>query len=103
MINFLKKFFLFEINPGIINFEEYLTGVGLTSNKSTSEEKLQFALRMYDIDGNRELSKGEVEKMVRGLNQFSGNDKLNQTGQPKEVVDRIFNKYDKDENGLLFK
>lgn len=78
-----------------------MIGVGLTSNNSTSEEKLQFALRMYDLDGDKELSINEVEKMVRGLNQFSGNDKLNQSDQPKEVASRIFGKYDKDADGMF--
>ncbi len=57
---------------------------------------------MYDVDGDKELSMGEVEKMVRGLNQFSGNDKLNQTDQPKLTVNKIFAKYDKDANGFYY-
>ena len=92
----------FEFWKGIINFEEYLIGVGLTSNNSTPEQKLSFALKMYDIDGDRELSISEVEKMINGLNQFSGNNKLNQTDHPKNTVKRIFAKYDKDENGSKF-
>ena len=54
---------------------------------------------MYDIDGDKELSIKEVEKMVIGLNQFSGNKKLNETDQPKKTAKKIFAKYDKDENG----
>ena len=55
---------------------------------------------MYDVDGDKELSMGEVEKMVRGLNQFSGNDKLNQTDDTKLTVNKIFAKFDKDEDGI---
>ena len=75
----------------------------MTSNSSTPEEKLRFALSMYDIDGDKELSIVEVEKMVSGLNQFSGNKKLNDTDQPKRTARKIFAKYDKDENGILTK
>jgi len=55
---------------------------------------------MYDIDGDKELSIVEVAKMVRGLNQFSGNDKPNQTDETKLTVNKIFAKFDKDEDGF---
>ena len=54
---------------------------------------------MYDVDGDKELSMVEVEKMVRGLNQFSGNSNLNHTDQHRLTVNKIFAKYDKDANG----
>ena len=72
-----------------------MIGVALTNNNSSLDQKLNFALKMYDLDNNNGLSMEETEKLVRGLNQFSGNDKLNQTDQPKITAKNIFTKYDK--------
>lgn len=54
-------FFLF------LSFQEFLLAIDVTSS-GTPEEKLKWAFRMYDVDGNGVIDIQEMTKIVQVIN-----------------------------------
>ncbi|EGW31141.1 uncharacterized protein SPAPADRAFT_63056, partial [Spathaspora passalidarum NRRL Y-27907] len=63
---------VFDIDGnGKIDFQEFITGLSAFSGKSSTEEKLRFAFKIYDIDRDGFIGNGElfiVMKMMVGNN-----------------------------------
>ena len=81
---------------GNISFLEFVQGLNSLSAGASSEEKLRFALKIYDINGDGFISNGElftVLKMMVGNN-------LNDV-QLQQLVDRTIIKADKDLDGRI--
>jgi len=47
-----------------LNFQEFLLAIDVTSS-GTPEEKLKWAFRMYDVDGNGVIDLQEMQKIVQ--------------------------------------
>ena len=78
---------------GNISFLEFVQGLNSLSAGASSEEKLRFAFKIYDINGDGFISNGElftVLKMMVGNN-------LNDV-QLQQLVDRTIIKADKAKN-----
>ena len=81
---------------GNISFLEFVQGLNSLSAGASSEEKLRFAFKIYDINGDGFISNGElftVLKMMVGNN-------LNDV-QLQQLVDRTIIKADKDLDGRI--
>uniref|UniRef100_A0A6B2LQV0 EF-hand domain-containing protein n=1 Tax=Arcella intermedia TaxID=1963864 RepID=A0A6B2LQV0_9EUKA len=51
-------------NDGHVNFEEFVSGLAIFKSGST-EEKLKFSFRLYDVDGDGFIQKKELLEMLR--------------------------------------
>ena len=81
---------------GNISFLEFVQGLNSLSAGASSEEKLRFAFKIYDINGDGFISNWElftVLKMMVGNN-------LNDV-QLQQLVDRTIIKADKDLDGRI--
>ena len=47
-------------NSGEVDFMEFITGMSTFSSQASTEDKLRFAFRMYDLDNDGFISNGEL-------------------------------------------
>ncbi|CDK24217.1 unnamed protein product [Kuraishia capsulata CBS 1993] len=81
---------------GDVDLKEFIEGLSIFSNKADPEDKLLFAFKIYDIDGDNYISNGElfiVLKMMvgEGLTDI----------QLQQLVDRTILENDEDHDGKL--
>merc|ERR1719430_178241 len=81
-------------NTGEICFREFLVAMNITSNGS-AEDKLSFAFKVYDVDGDGTIEYLEMLKLVTALFELNGTDRV--VGKAGE----IFEKMDKDCDGMV--
>ena len=83
-------------NSGDVDFQEFITGLSIFSGRSSKEDKLRFAFKIYDIDKDGYISNGElfiVLKIMVGNNL--------EDDQLQQIVDRTIVENDKDGDGRL--
>lgn len=91
----------FDANKnGRIDFCEFLIAISLTTD-SDPEQKLRFAFKMYDINNDDKLDIHEVEKIIEGIYDFTGQKERKGKSAPREVAKSLLRKCDKDESGYL--
>ena len=93
-------------NSGRVDFNEFLIAISLTSDKFKDDprKKLEFAFNMYDSNRDQKLSLKEIEEIVAGIYQFTGqNESSADVKKPSEVAKYMLAKYDKDKNGFITK
>ncbi|CAD5125638.1 DgyrCDS13837 [Dimorphilus gyrociliatus] len=85
---------------GRIDFKEFMTTLSVTCRGST-EERLYWVFDMYDIDGTGALTRDEVIKVLKAVFRMKGKE----AAEEKACVqaDSIFQKLDKDKDGLISK
>ncbi|EEQ36584.1 putative calcineurin subunit B [Clavispora lusitaniae] len=87
-----------EDNDGTIDFQEFITGLSAFSGKTSRDEKLRFAFKIYDIDQDGFIATGElfiVMKMMVGKNLSDA--------ELQQVVDKTIMENDRDgDNKLSF-
>ena len=85
-----------EDGGGDIDFQEFVGALSVFSGKSTKDEKLKFAFKVYDIDRDGYISNGElfiVLKMMVGKNL--------EDEQLQQIVDKTIMEADLDGDGKL--
>lgn len=85
-----------EDGGGDIDFQEFISALSVFSGKSTKDEKLRFAFKVYDIDRDGYISNGElfiVLKMMVGKNL--------EDEQLQQIVDKTIMEADQDGDGKL--
>ena len=86
----------YEDGLGTIDFQEFITGLSAFSGKTSKEEKLRFAFKIYDIDRDGYIGNGElfiVMKMMVGKNL--------REEELQQIVDKTIMEADKDGDGRL--
>lgn len=48
---------------GVLNFREFVIGLSL-SLRGTFDEKLYWAFKIYDVDGNGFISRSEMDEII---------------------------------------
>ncbi len=79
-----------------VNFRQFVNNLGVFGPNGTTEAKVDFAFRIYDVDGDGFVSENDlatVLKMMVGDNMTD--DALNR------VVKKVFAQADKDGDGLI--
>ncbi|XP_076804310.1 hippocalcin-like protein 1 [Clavelina lepadiformis] len=57
----------FDVNKdGVLNFREFIIGLSLTL-KGTFDEKLFWAFKIYDVDGNGFISQSELNEIIAAM------------------------------------
>lgn len=85
-----------EDGGGTIDFQEFITGLSAFSGKTSKDEKLKFAFKIYDIDRDGYIGNGElfiVMKMMVGKNL--------KDEELQQIVDKTMMEYDKDNDQKL--
>jgi len=85
-----------------INFREFIVGVAPLIT-GTVIEKLNFAFELYDADGTGEIKPTEMRFVLKSMNSTASyfGDPVMTQEQIDQLVDDIFQKYDKSETGSL--
>ena len=81
---------------GKISFIEFLNTLAVLSDSAHKKEKLYFAFKIYDVDGDEFISRHDMYTVVK---MMVGNN-LNET-QIEQLVDRTIFKADADKDGKL--
>lgn len=86
---------------GSVDFKEFLLAIGVTSNGSV-EDRLKWAFRMYDINGDGLIQIPEMKKIVQALYDMIGPSIEELPIENAEVRTKaIFNKMDSNKDGKL--
>merc|ERR1712198_231184 len=82
-------------NSGTIDFREFMLALHVTS-KGSPEEKLSWAFRMYDVDGNGSIEFAEMKRVVGAVYEMLGTE-AGTTGKAQE----LFAKMDQNSDGCV--
>eukprot|EP00771_Trimastix_marina_P000259 gnl/Trimastix_PCT/1270.p1 GENE.gnl/Trimastix_PCT/1270~~gnl/Trimastix_PCT/1270.p1 ORF type:complete len:191 (-),score=61.84 gnl/Trimastix_PCT/1270:97-669(-) len=95
-----RIFQLFDENSdGSISFNEFIIGLSVFCKKGTLEEKLLFSFNIYDFDGDGNIDRDELYRILRS-SLFDNHLNLTEE-QMMAVVASTFNEADTDGDGLI--
>ena len=80
---------------GFINFKEFLFGMHVTSAE-TPEEKLRWAFKLYDVNGNGIIQRAEMTRIIIAIY-----DMLGLTDSATERATNIFTAIDENGDGYI--
>merc|ERR1711993_210222 len=78
----------------------FLLAIDVTSSGS-AEEKLKWAFRMYDVDGNGVIDQDEMTKIVQAIYDMLGAGATKPTDSAEECAKNIFSRMDENGDGHL--
>ncbi|GAV09373.1 hypothetical protein RvY_18924-2 [Ramazzottius varieornatus] len=89
--------------------KEFLLAINVTSSGS-AEQKLKWAFRMYDIDGNGHIDLPEMIKIIKAIQEMLGSQQVKAisatepggfSDDPEDRAQQIFHKMDTNRDGIL--
>lgn len=84
-----------------INFERFMCAIDITLNGNT-DEKLEWAFTMYDVNGDQRISKKEMTDVVESMFDLLAKDKKG-NNDPRKHVERIFERLDSNHDNYVSK
>lgn len=89
---------------GKVSFEDFVTGLSV-SLYGSREEKMKWAFKLYDLDGDGWITREELATVVHSVHCMMGLDSLSSTGGEEmsieEQVERLFELMDKNKDGVI--
>uniref|UniRef100_A0A915LNA9 EF-hand domain-containing protein n=1 Tax=Meloidogyne javanica TaxID=6303 RepID=A0A915LNA9_MELJA len=91
-----------ENKDGAIEFHEFIKALSITS-RGNLDEKLQWAFKLYDLDGDGFISRQEMESIISSINRMVGDSVRlsDEDNSPEKRVERIFAMMDKNNDEQL--
>lgn len=65
------------------------------------KQKLHLGFKLYDTNNNGSIDKKEMLKLIQAIYDLTGEQNRKDDNDPKQRVDAIFNKMDRDHNGTI--
>ncbi|CAH1784554.1 unnamed protein product [Owenia fusiformis] len=89
-------------HSGTITFEEFVIGLSVISRGSL-REKLEWAFRLYDINGDGMITKDEMTDIVSAIYDLMGKyaEPVIDETTPRDHVETVFEKMDLNRDGLI--
>ncbi|XP_055014515.1 calcineurin subunit B type 1b [Boleophthalmus pectinirostris] len=81
---------------GEVDFNEFIEGVLQFSVRGTKEQRLRFAFRIYDVDGDGFISNGELFQVLKSMVGSNLEDE-----QLQQIVDKSIVSADEDGDGRI--
>lgn len=88
---------------GYVDFKEFIVGL-CVSGSDKPNTKLKWAFRMYDVDGNGSISRGEMESMLKAIYRMITTDLSNSKDDIKaidQLVSTFFESADKNHDDAI--
>eukprot|EP00768_Dysnectes_brevis_P006486 gnl/Dysnectes_brevis/512_a568_5810.p1 GENE.gnl/Dysnectes_brevis/512_a568_5810~~gnl/Dysnectes_brevis/512_a568_5810.p1 ORF type:complete len:186 (-),score=49.53 gnl/Dysnectes_brevis/512_a568_5810:107-664(-) len=85
-----------------IEFEELVNGLSVFSAQAPQKEKIDFTFRLYDLDGNGNLDRQELEQLLTASLDTNPDITLS-AEQISALLDQVFEEVDTDGNGVIDK
>ncbi|XP_022080920.1 uncharacterized protein LOC110973958 isoform X2 [Acanthaster planci] len=87
---------------GSITFEEFVTGLSVLS-RGTLEDKLNWAFKLYDINGDGGITREEMLSIIQSIYDMMGkySEPTSEDITPGEHVERVFQKMDLNKDGVV--
>lgn len=85
---------------GFIDFKEFMYSLSITS-RGNLEEKLEWAFKIYDVDGDGYVTKYEMEAIIRSVYKMYADSRMGKKETPEQRTARIFEKFDLNKDGKL--
>ena len=91
-----------EDGNGVIDFSEFLYAISALSDGDLTR-KLHLTFRIYDVNGNKQIDRKEMEKILKTIYDLKGVPKDQRTGENsvKSRVEQIFQKLDRNDSEIL--
>lgn len=84
-----------------IDFHRFMCAIDITLNGST-DQKLEWAFTMYDVNGDERISKNEMSSVVESMFDLLGKNKVG-NNNPRRHVDHIFSRIDANHDNYVSK
>ncbi|OWF34549.1 hippocalcin-like protein 1 [Mizuhopecten yessoensis] len=101
--NFAEQVFrVFDTDGnGVVDFKEFMMGIYVSGSPLEEDMKLDWAFKMYDMNGDGYITKDEMKFMFTSicrmtLAQISGNNST-----PEELTDYFFERFDEDNDNRI--
>mmetsp|Transcript_9496 Transcript_9496/g.21559 ORF Transcript_9496/g.21559 Transcript_9496/m.21559 type:complete len:187 (-) Transcript_9496:48-608(-) len=78
-----------------LSIQEFAQLMSVFSIRATREQKLRYAFKIYDVDGDGKISREDLKETLQLITMSNDADFL------EEVLDQVFQEADSDEDGFI--
>jgi len=91
-----------EDRSGTVDINEFMRGFILTT-KGDLETKIDYTFRIYDVNGDNQISGGEIKKMANAVLRMLGGANATSDESLQDIVKQFLGQFTGGENGVIYK